>query len=606
VAGHATRFGATIPEPVQISVLSTLGSARNFVIPVHPVRFSDVHVAGRLGSDVRVVFPVRLTDVILVPNSAKVVSRVGNVGNVVRVIHSVRSRPVVCSGNDKIDVIRSALIFRETGSLLHPASRNVLINGRAGNDVNAAHPVRFSVSHVIGRFGTDPRTLQPVQSRDVTFVVAIIIDVIVTGNLGSAVSDVQPERFKLVISEGNPPIVVSPAPAITNEFGSPVHPVRFSDVHVAGRLGTDVSVVFPERLTDVTLVPTSANVVRPVGNAGIVVSDVHPERFKLVISEGNPLIVVSPAPAITNAFGSPVHPVRFSDVNVAGRLGTDVSFAHPVRFSDLQLGGIAVTDSNSAHPVKLRLVMPTIDPIFTDDNVEGNPGTEVKSFEKERFRYLSPVGNWVIDVIFGGVFKFIIFEGIPASVVSLVEFAKSSCITDEGNPASDVIFGGGVRTVTVEGTPLSVVSLVEAVKFRTVTDGGITASVVIFGGVLRAVTVEGIPLSVVSLSELFKYRVVTDEGIPASDVIFTGGVRTVTVEGTPLSVVSLVEDDKPRFVTVPGIPAYDVIFGGVIRPVTVEGMFASVTIAGHLYRAKNVIDAGKFVNDFSPGAFISI
>ena len=119
----------------------------------------------------------------------------------------------------------------------------------------------------------------------------------------------------------------------------PVHPVRFTDVHVLGRVGTDVSDAQFVRLTAVTLVPSSAKLVSPVGNVGSVVSDVQPDKLRTKVPDGNPPIVVSPAPARVSVVGNPEHPVRFSDVHVAGRVRNDVSDAQFVRFSDVHVVG---------------------------------------------------------------------------------------------------------------------------------------------------------------------------------------------------------------------------------------------------------------------------
>ena len=63
-------------------------------IPVHPVRFKLVHVSGREGRDLNVVFPVKLREVILVPNNSKLTSPTGNVGNVVSAVQPLKSREV--------------------------------------------------------------------------------------------------------------------------------------------------------------------------------------------------------------------------------------------------------------------------------------------------------------------------------------------------------------------------------------------------------------------------------------------------------------------------------------------------------------------------------
>jgi len=135
-----------------------------------------------------------------------------------------------------------------------------------------------------------------------------------------------------------------------------VQPLIFSDVHVSGRVGADVNVVFPEIFTLVTLVPTSAKVVSPVGKVGSVVSDVQPDKFRLKVPVGNPAIVVIPAPAIVNVVGSPEHPVRFSVVHVVGRVGTDVNPVSPDRSMVANLAAL---------------------PKYIWVNVEGSPEIEV-------------------------------------------------------------------------------------------------------------------------------------------------------------------------------------------------------------------------------------
>jgi len=182
-----------------------------------------------------------------------------------------------------------------------------------------------------------------------------------------------------------------------------VQPLIFSDVHVSGRVGADVNVVFPEIFTLVTLVPTSAKVVSPVGKVGSVVSDVQPDKFRLKVPVGNPAIVVIPAPAIVNAVGKPVHPVRFSVVHVVGRVGTDVSPVTPVR------------------------------------------STLVSLVQADKFRSLTDDGNPVSEVIFGGANNVLTVDGILGSVVNLEQAYKSRANSDDGNPVSEVIFGGAVN-----------------------------------------------------------------------------------------------------------------------------------------------------------------
>jgi len=337
---------------VQISVLSDAGSARILVIPLHPVRFSDVHVLGREGADVRVVFPERLTDVTLVPASAKVVRPVGNVGSVVSDVQPDKFRLVVSDGKPTIVVM--------------PAPTSVNASD------NPVHPVRFSDVHVAGIAGTDVNAVSPVRLRRPNLVPVTINSLIPVGNVGSVVSDVQADTFRLVVSDGNPPIVVMPEPLSINAFGNPRHPVRFSDVHVAGQTGTavifthpvrfsdvyvvgkvaDCNSVSPVRLTDINLVPNSPKLVRPVGSVGSVVSDVHPDKPRAVVSDGKPPIDVMLGAASMNIFGNPRHPVRFIDVHVAGRVGTEVSSVHPVRFSAVHVAGRVGIDVSAAHPVR--------------------------------------------------------------------------------------------------------------------------------------------------------------------------------------------------------------------------------------------------------------
>ena len=323
-----------MPLPVALSVVSVAGFAIILVILVQPLIFSDVHVAGREGADVIVVFPEIFTLVTLVPTSAKVVSPVGKVGSVT--------------------------------------------------------------------------------------------------------SDVQPDKFKLKVPVGSPPIVVIPAPTIVNAVGKPEHPVRFSDVHVAGSVGTDVIVVFPEIFTLVTLVPTSAKLISPVGKVGSVVSDVQPDKFRLKVPVGNPPILVIPAPTIVNAVGNPEHPVRFSVVHVAGSIGILLKFLHPARFSDVSAAGRAGKDDNAEQSVR-----------FSDVHVVGRLETSTS--------LVSPVRS---------------------TVISLVQLSKNRALT-AGKPVIEVIFGGGIKLITLDGILGRVVSLGHPVRLRYVTDAGIPLILVI-------------------------------------------------------------------------------------------------------------------------------
>ena len=245
--------------------------------------------------------------------------------------------------------------------------------------------------HVSGRVGADVNVVFPEIFTLVTLVPTSAKVVSPVGKVGSVVSDVQPDKSRLKVPAGNPAIVVSAAPAIVNDVGRPEHPVRFSDVHVAGIVGTDVNPVSPVRLTVVSLVLVRFKPVSPVGKVGSVVSDVQPDKFRLKVPVGNPPIVVIPAPAIVNVVGNPEHPVRFSVVHVAGMVGKDV---------------------NPVSPVRLTVV----------------------SLVLFRFKVVSPGGKL-------------------ASVVILVHPLKSKVVTDEVIPVSEVIFGGAPSKVTFDGIP---------------------------------------------------------------------------------------------------------------------------------------------------------
>jgi hypothetical protein len=315
-----------MPLPVAVSVVSVAGFAVILVILVQPLIFSDVHVAGREGTDVNAVFPEIFTLVTLVPTSSKAVSPVGKVGSVVSDVQPDKFRPVVPVGNPPILVIAAPTIVNAVG--------------------NPVHPVRFSVVHVAGSVGTDVNPVSPATLTVVSLVLVRFKAVSPVGKVGSVVSDGQPDKFRLKVPVGNPPILVIAAPTIVNAVGkpehcdrfsvvsaagkvgndvSPVHTARFSDLHVNGRVGTDVNVLFPEMSTLVTLVPTRFKLVSPVGKAVSVVSDGQPDKFRPVVPPGNPEIVVISAPEIVNAVGNLLQPVRFSSVHVAGRAGNDGS-----------------------------------------------------------------------------------------------------------------------------------------------------------------------------------------------------------------------------------------------------------------------------------------
>ena len=89
------------------------------------------------------------------------------------------------------------------------------------------------------------------------------------GNVGKLTSAVQPVKSNPVVPAGKPLISVSPAPEITRFFGKPVHPVRFIVLHVTGKEGTDVKVVFPDKSIEVSLVEA--------------------DKFRTVNDEGNPV-----------------------------------------------------------------------------------------------------------------------------------------------------------------------------------------------------------------------------------------------------------------------------------------------------------------------------
>ena len=252
-----------MPLPVAVSVVSVAGFAIIFVILVQPLIFSDVHVAGSKGADVNAVFPEIFTLVTLVPTSAKAVSPVGKVGSVVSDGQPDKFKVKVLDGNPAILVSPAPEIGNPWGKAEHPARlSDVHVAGSIGILLKFLHPARFSVVSAAGRVGKDNNA----------------------------------EQF-----------------------------VRFSVVHVAGIVGNDVNPVSPVRLTVVSLVLFRFKVVSPVGKVGSVVSDGQPDKFKLKVLDGNPSILVSPAPAIVNAVGKLVHPDRFSNVHVAGRMDNELS-----------------------------------------------------------------------------------------------------------------------------------------------------------------------------------------------------------------------------------------------------------------------------------------
>ena len=172
------------------------------------------------------------------------------------------------------------------------------------------------------------------------------------GKLGCVKSNGQ-SKTSVKVRSGISLIVVSAAPEIVNDVGNPVYPDRFSAVHVAGRVGNDVNPVSPVRLTVVSLVLFRFKVVSPVGKVGSVVSDGQPDKFKVKVLDGNPAILVSPAPEIINVLGRPLHPARLSDVTPAGISGKDDSDEQFVRFIDLADGGNPLPTVNKlVHPVR--------------------------------------------------------------------------------------------------------------------------------------------------------------------------------------------------------------------------------------------------------------
>jgi hypothetical protein len=364
---------------VQIKLVSTVGSARNLVIPVHPVMFSDVQVVGSVGTAVKLVFPVRLTLVTLVLTSPnKLVSPVGKVGNVVRAVHPAKFNDVVSDGIPKI-VVRPA-----------PASVNEL-----GKPV---HPVMFSIVHVVGSAGTAVKAVSPERLTVVKLVLTSPTKLVtVEGIVGNAISAVQPDKSTVRVFVCIPMILVRPAPLKVKLAGKPVHPVMFSVVHVGGSAGTAVKPINPVRLILVSLVEASPDkVARSVGIVGNVVSAVHPAKSNSVVSDGIPMIEVRPAPAITNELGKPLHPVRFSVVQVAGNDGTVVKPVSPERSTVINL---------------VELDKPSV------VTVEGRP---------------------VSDVIFGGVLSVVTDAGIVGNVVSAVHPAKSNSAVSDGIPMIEV------------------------------------------------------------------------------------------------------------------------------------------------------------------------
>jgi hypothetical protein len=247
----------------------------------------------------------------------------------------------------------------------------------------------------------------------------------------------------------------------------PVHPVRFSVVHVVGSVGIAVKPVFPERLTVVSLVEADKNrvvtvegrpvsdvifggVVRLVTDAGIVgnvISAVHPVKFNAVVSDGIPMIEVRAALVIVNELGKPVHPVRFSVVHDAGNDGSAVKAVFPVRSSVINL----------VHPTK-----------FNDVVFVGIPMIEVR----DALEIINDSGNLVQSVSFsvvhvGGSAGSVVKPASPvrSTVVRLVHFDKSNVFnlppTILLSPASDSIFEGGTTLVMRVGIVANAVNPVE-------------------------------------------------------------------------------------------------------------------------------------------------
>jgi hypothetical protein len=644
-AGHTAKSNAVVSDGIpMIEVRPGPRIANELGKLVHPVRFSVVHIIGRVGSAVKAVSPVRLTLVSLVEASSdKVIRPVGKVGNVVSAVHPDKFNAVVSDGIPMIEVRPAPASVSELGKPVHPVRFSVVhAAGNVGTAVKPVSPERSTVVRLVefGKFRVV--TVEGIPVSDVIFggVVRLVTD---AGIVGNVVSAVHPAKSTVRVPDSIPMILVSPGPASVSELGKPVHPVMFSVVHAAGNVGTAVKPVSPVRLTLIKLVVARPDkVISPVGKVGNVVSAVHPVKLNAVVSDGIPIIEVRAAPEIVNESDNPVHPVRFSVVHVVGRVGTVVKPVSPVRLtlvslveldklrvvtvegrpvSDVIFGGVVrlVTDEgivgnvvSAVHPDKFNTVVsdgipmievrdtleivnelgnPVQPVMFSVVHVAGRDGSDVKLVspvrstvirlvEIDKFRVVNDEGMPASEVIFGGVVSLVTVEGIPLNVVRLVELDKSRSVTVEGTPVSDVIFRGVLTLVTVEGIPLNVVSLVENDKSRLVTDEGVPANDVIFGGVSSSVTVEGIPFNVVILVDLDKSSFVTDEEIPvmlpATNARFGGVDRLVTVEGIPFNVVILVEACKFRNVTVEEtpamLPATNARFGGVTRVVTVEGI----------------------------------
>jgi hypothetical protein len=269
----------------------------------------------------------------------------------------------------------------------------VHVTGRLGKLPKSAHPVRFSDVHVVGILSRLCNSVSPVRLIEVSFVLPRLTLVSPVGKVGSVVSNGQ-NKTTLKVRVGTPTILVSPAPSIINDVDNPVHPVRFSVVHVSGRVGNDVNPVSPDRSTVISLVLSRIKVVSPlgkvgsvvslvllrfkrvspVGKVGSVVSDVQLDRFKLKVLDGNPTIVVIRAPTIVNVVGRPLHPARLSDVTPAGMVGKDVSDEQFVRFIDLaDCGNPLPTLFNLVHPVRSMVANIVELEKNIDVNVEGSP-----------------------------------------------------------------------------------------------------------------------------------------------------------------------------------------------------------------------------------------
>ena len=254
----------------------------------------------------------------------------------------------------------------------------------------------------------------------------------------------------------------------------PVQPVKFNVVHDVGKAGIVVSLVNPDKFTDVSLVEA--------------------DKSKVVKLAGNPVKDV--------IFGG-----VFNSTSEYGKAGNLVSLVNPDKF----------TDASSVERDKSKVVKPEGNPgkdvifrgVFNSTSETGKVGNVVNTTEFFRFSLVSLVGKSGNDVIFGGVDNSSSETGKVGNVVNSVDSLRSRYVSLLGKSGNDVIFGGVFNSSSETGKVGNVVNSVDVPRYSFVSLAGNPGNDVIFGGVSNSTSETGKVGSVVNSLELSRYSLVS-------------------------------------------------------------------------------------------------